>query len=299
MVIDKSLLKIFKTAFTYLVFPIGMFVFVGVYVRAAQTSGNPSDFENLPAIGLLTLVTIVTVVLLEWILPFKSVWNRYVLEDTNDLLHLIFSAMSADTLSRITLNIGITMIYSRLYSPLSWWPQSWPFWLQVGFGVFLYDFTYYWYHRLFHHLPFLWRIHRIHHCSEKLTFSKTFRFNFAEIFFENILLLGVLKLFSTPPNVLVWVMAMVNFTVLVKHANIDVRFPRFLDWVFVSPGNHRIHHSSDMVESNSNFSGFTMIWDVIFGTYRNGRDYQDTPLGVKGHVLSKNFWGQIFDFLNP
>lgn len=292
------LLKI-RVLATYTVFPLGMGFFVWLYVRIAQESGNPIDFENLPGIGLLSVITIGVVVLMEWVLPYNRAWNCYVLEDSNDLMHFVFSAMSADNLSRVALNMAAPMLLARM--PDTWlpWPTGWPFGAQVCLALFLYDFTYYWYHRLFHSSAWLWRIHRIHHCSLKLTFSKTFRFNFIEIFIENVLLLGALKLFAAPPEVLVWTMAMVNFTVLVKHANIDVRFPRWLDWVFVSPGNHRRHHSSDVAESNSNFSGFTMLWDVLFGTYKNGCDYDGTPLGVKGHRLSKHFWGQVFDFLKP
>jgi len=284
---------------SYTIFPLGMCLFVWLYIHVAAASGNLADFENLPGIGLLSFVTIGVIIILEWVLPFNKSWNIYRLEDGNDFLHFVFSALSADTLSRIAVNMAAPMLLSRM--PNSWliWPTAWPFGLQVCFALFLYDFTYYWYHRLFHGSKWLWRIHRIHHSSHKLTFSKTFRFNFIEIFIENLLLLGVLKLFAAPPEVMVWAMAMVNFTVLVKHANLDVRFPRWLDWVFVSPGNHRRHHSSDLTESNSNFGGFTMLWDVLFGTYKNGLDYSGAPLGVKGHKLSTHFLGQAFDFLKP
>lgn len=282
---------------TYLIFPVSMILFVFSYVKFAHSSGSFAAFEDIPAIGMLSFGTMCLVIIFERILPYNSDWNKYVITDINDIFHWMFSAFTADALAKVVINIYAPYILSHIVFIVDIWPAFLPFSLQIIFAIFLYDFTYYWYHRSFHYSKILWRLHRIHHCSTKLTFSKTFRFNFLEIFTENVLLLGILKLFSAPTEVLIWTMAMINFTVLVKHANIDVRFPRYLDWLLVSPANHRIHHSSDETESQQNFSGFTMLWDVIFGTYRNGNYRSNHPLGVKNHQLSDSFIGQVFDFL--
>lgn len=281
----------------YFTYPVGGIIFVYVYNRIVRDNGYPSDFQELSQIGFLMLFTMGLIIVLEFLIPYRSDWNKYQFSDLSDLGHFFFSSILPDSAARFCLLslIGLSGDYIHIFKP--GYLCSFPLWFQVIIGLVIYDLTYYWYHRLFHSSSLLWRIHRVHHSSEKLTFSKTFRFNALEIFFENVLLLGLLLISGINVAATSWVVSLTTFTLLLKHANIDIRIPPIFDWIFVSPATHRIHHSSNLQEYNKNYSGFTMIWDKIFGTYKNGSDYSGAETGIPGYKISNGFIGQVFDFL--
>jgi len=126
-------------------------------------------------------------------------------------------------------------------------------------------------HLLHHHVPALWRIHRVHHLDTQLDVSSTVRFHPAEMFVGP--LVGVP--FVIAGGLVPWVLALYELldiaVTLFSHAN--VRLPRALDRVLrlaiVTPELHRIHHSTRVEETNSNFSAVFPIWDRVLGTYRD------------------------------
>lgn len=126
-------------------------------------------------------------------------------------------------------------------------------------------------HLLHHHVPALWRIHRVHHLDTQLDVSSTVRFHPAEMFVGP--LVGVP--FVIAGGLVPWALALYELldiaVTLFSHAN--VRLPRALDRVLrlaiVTPELHRIHHSTRVEETNSNFSAVFPIWDRVLGTYRD------------------------------
>ncbi len=125
-------------------------------------------------------------------------------------------------------------------------------------------------HWLGHHVPIMWRFHRVHHLDTELDVSTTVRghpFEFALNLVPGIPLVVAFGL--SPWLLLVYELCDV-VVVLFSHAN--VRIPRALDralrLVVVTPDMHRIHHSWHEPETNSNYSAVFPIWDYVFGTYR-------------------------------
>jgi sterol desaturase/sphingolipid hydroxylase (fatty acid hydroxylase superfamily) len=148
---------------------------------------------------------------------------------------------------------------------------SLPFWLAVIVSVVVMDFIIWLQHVMVHAIPLLWRFHRMHHADLDYDLTTGARFHPVEIFlsmgikFATILLLG-------PPVVAVVVFeVLLNATAMFNHAN--VRLPRFLDrWLrllLVTPDMHRVHHSVEDDEANSNFGFCLPWWDRLFGTYRD------------------------------
>lgn len=146
-----------------------------------------------------------------------------------------------------------------------------PSWFAVVASVVALDFIIYLQHVMVHAVPALWRLHRVHHADLDFDVTTGARFHPLEI------LLSMLIKFATiivlgPPVVAVLIFEVVlNATSMFNHGN--VRLPLGLDRVLrlfvVTPDMHRVHHSVEDDETNSNFGFNLSVWDRLFGTYRD------------------------------
>ena len=144
-----------------------------------------------------------------------------------------------------------------------------PDWLQFALALMVLDCAIYWQHRLLHAVPWLWRLHRVHHTDLVLDATSGVRFHPLEILLSmGIKILVVLLLGASPPAVLVFEIVLNGFA-LFTHANLAL--PQWLDrtlrWLLVTPDMHRIHHSVERAEHDRNFSFHLIWWDRLFGTY--------------------------------
>ena len=145
-----------------------------------------------------------------------------------------------------------------------------PGWLVVSVTVVLLDLAIYLQHVLFHAVPFLWRLHRVHHADLDVDVTTGARFHPVEIVLSMLLKFGVIAALGAPPlGVLVFELLLSTGS-LFNHGNlrIPLRVDAVLRWILVTPDMHRVHHSVVPEETNRNF-GFTLSWwDRICGTYR-------------------------------
>ena len=132
------------------------------------------------------------------------------------------------------------------------------------------DFAIYVQHVVFHKVPFLWRLHRDHHTDIDLDVSSALRFHPAEILFSMLFKTILVLLLGASPEGVVLFEILLNGMAMFNHAN--VRMPALLDRILriavVTPDMHRVHHSSDAAETDSNFGFNLALWDRIFRTYR-------------------------------
>ena len=145
-----------------------------------------------------------------------------------------------------------------------------PLWLSLPVAVVLLDLTIYVQHVLFHHVPWLWRLHRMHHADEVLDVSTGVRFHPIEILLSMTIKVAVVLLLGAPALAVVAFEVLLNAASMFTHANIQLpeRLDRLLRVVLVTPDMHRIHHSVVQAETDSNFGFNLALWDRIFGTYR-------------------------------
>jgi len=145
------------------------------------------------------------------------------------------------------------------------------FWLAIVISVIVLDFIVYLQHVMVHAIPVLWRLHRVHHADLDFDVTTGSRFHPIEI------LLSMLIKFSTiivlgPPIVAVVIFEIVlNATAMFNHSNVrlPLAFDRVLRLFLVTPDMHRVHHSIEDDEANSNFGFNLPWWDRLFGTYRD------------------------------
>lgn len=145
-----------------------------------------------------------------------------------------------------------------------------PLWVQGVIAIALLDLAVWAQHWATHHLPLLWRLHRVHHADRDFDMSTALRFHPLEIGLSMLLKLGVALALGTPLWALIVFEVLLAVLPMFNHANLALPLwlERVLRLVIVTPDMHRVHHSTARVEHDSNFGFCLSVWDRIFRTYR-------------------------------
>lgn len=154
---------------------------------------------------------------------------------------------------------------------------AFPKWVDVLIAVVVLDFAIYLQHVLFHAVPALWRLHRMHHADLDFDVTTGIRFHPIEIVLSMGIKLMVVTALGAPALAVLIFEISLNATSLFNHGNVRIPLPvdRALRWLVVTPDMHRVHHSWYPNETNSNFGFNLPWWDRLLGTYK------DQP--VEGH----------------
>lgn len=169
-----------------------------------------------------------------------------------------------------------------------------PGWLAILLAVLVFDLAIYGQHVLFHAVPVLWRLHRVHHADLEYDVTTGLRFHPAEILLSMAIKLGVVLLIGPPAIAVLIFEVLLNASALFNHSNI--RLPLGIDavlrLVIVTPDMHRVHHSIRPAETHSNFGFNVPWWDRVFGTYtaqpRDGHD--GMTIGIPQFRNRRSLW---------
>ena len=162
-----------------------------------------------------------------------------------------------------------------------------PYWLAVAISVVILDFAIYLQHVMFHAVPALWRLHRMHHADLDFDVTTGARFHPIEIVLSMLIKFAVIAALGPPAVAVVIFEVLLNATAMFNHSN--VRMPAGLDRVLrlfaVTPDMHRVHHSVEDHEANSNFGFNLPWWDRLFGTYKPQPDagHLGMTLGIRDY----------------
>ena len=159
------------------------------------------------------------------------------------------------------------MALERGWGLLNW--VDWPVWLEFGLAVVVLDLIIYWQHQVFHGVPILWRFHMMHHSDLDLDVSSGVRFHPVEIVISTVVKGAAVIALGVAPLAVVAFEIVLNSTALFNHSNVKIPLivEPILRWFVVTPDMHRIHHSVDPRETNSNYGFNVPWWDRLFGTY--------------------------------
>ena len=186
-----------------------------------------------------------------------------------------------------------------------------PFWLAVVVSVIVLDFFIWLQHVMVHAIPLLWRLHRVHHADLDFDVTTGARFHPLEILLSMGIKFAVILLLGPPLVAVVIFEVLLNATSMFNHSN--VRMPlgldRVLRWLVVTPDMHRVHHSTEDDETNSNFGFNLPWWDRLFGTYRDQprKGHEGMEIGIRSFredkwcswlpgMLTIPFVGKISDY---
>ena len=146
-----------------------------------------------------------------------------------------------------------------------------PFPLAAIIAVVAMDFIIYLQHVLVHAVPVLWRLHRVHHADLDYDVTTGARFHPIEIILSMLIKFATITVLGPPVVAVVIFEVLLNATAMFNHGNVRLPRPvdRVLRWIVVTPDMHRVHHSVEDDEANSNFGFNLPWWDRLFGTYRD------------------------------
>ena len=230
-----------------------------------------SDFvlnhEPMVRLGFF-LGVLVVVVLAEALLPRRkrrfSRWRRWpnnigVVVLNSVLLRLVFPAAA----------VGIAVLAEqRGWGLLNNVPVAG--WLAVPLAVIVLDLVIYLQHVMFHAVPALWRVHRMHHADLDFDVTTGARFHPIEIGLSMVIKFAAVVALGAAPVAVLAFEVLLNATSMFNHANmrLPLGLDRVLRWFVVTPDMHRVHHSIVVRETNSNFGFNLPWWDRLLGTYR-------------------------------
>ncbi len=145
-----------------------------------------------------------------------------------------------------------------------------PAWLAVPLGILLLDFAIWGQHVVFHKVPALCRLHRMHHADPAMDVTTALRFHPLEILLSMAIKIALVVALGLPPVAVLVFEVILNATALFTHSNVALpaRLERALRRVIVTPEMHRIHHSDRRDETDSNYGFALSIWDHALGTHR-------------------------------
>jgi sterol desaturase/sphingolipid hydroxylase (fatty acid hydroxylase superfamily) len=147
---------------------------------------------------------------------------------------------------------------------------TWPAWLELLLALLVLDLAIYLQHRVFHYVPVLWRLHRMHHADLDVDVTTGARFHPIEILLSLGIKFFVIVPLGAPPLAVLLFEIVLNATSMFNHSNVLVpqAIERLLRWLVVTPDMHRVHHSILRPETDSNFGFNFPWWDRLFRTYR-------------------------------
>lgn len=211
--------------------------------------------------------------------------NTYRLSDAISSISLGMLSQISAVFTRL-LRIGL---YTAVYATVSLLPlddarafwTTWPGWL---LALVFYDFCYYWLHRMGHEVAVLWAAHVVHHQSQRYNLSTALRQTSSGallgwVFYLPMAVAGV-------PPLVFGVVALVDllyqFWVHTEHVPPLGWFDRW----FCSPGNHRVHHAVNDAYLDKNYGGILILWDRLFGTFRDEDPAEPCVYGTRGALHS-------------
>jgi sterol desaturase/sphingolipid hydroxylase (fatty acid hydroxylase superfamily) len=199
----------------------------------------------------------------------------------------------------LLLGAGNALLVAYLFVSAWFWAAEWaqanrfgilewsemPTWVEAAAAVLLFDFWTYWWHRMNHRIPFLWRFHRLHHSDPYMDVTTASRFHLGEIFMSSALRIPFIILIGAD----LWHLALyetIMFSIVqLHHANIGLppALDRFLRSVIVTPAMHKVHHSRRQRETDSNYTSLLSVWDRLFRSFRLRDELHDIRFGLENY----------------
>jgi len=221
---------------------------------------------------LIFLSILITMIALELIFPARKLrTDQQAPTITMRLLGNFGLIFIAGLLARLVLPLGLAglAIFGSEHKIGLFNLLNLPGWLVIALSLLLLDLLIYWQHRLFHKIPLLWQLHKVHHADTHVDASTGLRFHPVEILAS--LLIKAIAIFALgiPAAAVILFEVLLNGFALFNHANIRLpaKVEKYARLILMTQILHRIHHSTLFKESNSNY-GFSVIWwDRIFGSY--------------------------------
>ncbi|MEQ9366694.1 MAG: sterol desaturase family protein [Leptospirales bacterium] len=253
-----------------------------------------------------SVMNILILALLEALRPERREWALHSDRSVaGDLIHSIAGSVLAGNVGRVLLSVLIALVAAEAAGQqsgslwLAWSLGGWP--IAAQFLVFLLymECASYWWHRLMHLVPVLWRFHYIHHNPTRMHVLKAGRVHWFSGIVGTMLKFALPVALGAPPALFIAYAAATNIFGTLTHANFRHRIPGFVHYVLNTAGVHHLHHSTRMDLGNSNFGNILSVWDVVFGSFRHPDENRLERVGVTKPAVRDGLVGELIGPLIP
>lgn len=265
----------------YSAYPI-IFGFSAFSILLAINTG----IEPWPCFALIAGFALLAIASLERIQPYQQEW----LEDHDDLYADIVYALSSLGL----LSATAWMLHFLRMHMTSVWPEGWPIGFQILLAGAVIDLGLYLMHRLSHRVDWLWRLHALHHSSERLYWlNGERRHPLSAILLASPGIIVAVALGAPPLAISAW-FTLLTVHLAFQHANLDYSVGPFRKLLGVAE-IHRWHHKREYEDAQVNFGEFWMIWDQLFGTFHDQKNgVVAGEVGLRSSDFPKRFISQLW-----
>ena len=173
---------------------------------------------------------------------------------------------------------------------------TWWYWILLFFAD---DFSYYWFHRISHHVNYFWASHVVHHSSQHYNLAAALRQTWTGNSTGAFLFWAWMPLVGFHP---IWILFMQQISLIYQfwiHTETVDKLPAAVEFIFNTPAHHRVHHGSDLKYLDKNHAGILIIWDRLFGSFQ--QEEERPVYGLTKNIESYNpaliafkTWGELF-----
>lgn len=298
---NRSGARLAQTSLDYLIWPALLGLSLGgvfMALRAGYSAGVVLFAQSV--------LNILVIALLEALRPERREWALHTDRSVvGDLIHSIAGSVLAGNVGRMLLSVLLALAAAEVSGrqSASLWAASWlgGWHIAAQFLVFLLymECASYWWHRLMHIVPVLWRFHYIHHNPTRMHVLKAGRVHWFSGIVGTMLKFALPVALGAPPALFIAYAAATNIFGTLTHANFRYRMPGFVHYILNTAGVHHLHHSTRMDLGNSNFGNILSVWDVVFGSFRHPDQYRLERVGVIKPAVRDGLVGELIGPLIP
>lgn len=241
--------------FTRLLYaPLFFIFFIGGGLWLTQTGGAGHTLALIP---LFLFAVFISFAAESW-QPFDQAWNMDKGDFARDMAHFLVNQGMAVVVA------GLPFLSYYLGHP-QFWPTNWPIWAQVMFAIIVADFGITLGHWASHRIPFLWRLHEVHHSVTRMYGFNGLMKHPLHLTLEGLCGFGLLIVLGIPFEIAAMVSYAIAIQLLLQHSNFDMEIGP-LRYIFAWAPLHRIHHVRYGKSGDVNFALFFSFWDHMLGT---------------------------------
>lgn len=197
---------------------------------------------------------------------------------------------SGNVIIGLFLKTGMLFLFIVVYNLIPWRMEL--IWWTIIPCYIIYDFCSYWAHRISHHVRLLWGTHVTHHSAEHYNLTVSFRLSWVQ--YVKIIFFLPVGLFGFHPVIIFVTNQVATLYQFWQHTEYIKKLHPVIEYIFVTPSNHRVHHGSQDKYINKNFGATFSIWDRMFGTFQpeeekvvygitHGLDRKHDPIQINFH----------------
>lgn len=218
---------------------------------------------QFPNILVTAIPGFILLIILEVIYAIKTQRELYEVKDAATSIGLGLGNLLIGILTKSFILVFFLFIYEFRFFTLPF--TVWWVWVLCFFAD---DFSYYWFHRISHHVRIFWASHVVHHSSERYNLAAALRQTWTGNLTGSFLFWSWMPLVGFHPGMIMLLQSVSLLYQFWIHTEAIDKMPRWFEFVFNTPSHHRVHHGSDILYLDKNHAGILIIWDRMFGSFQ-------------------------------